>query len=255
MHVTIGAVRQGFLDAGAPEQIVDEILSAFEEAKRRFYQGDLRPSAVEGGRFSEAVFRLLEWATAGAFTPIGKTLPTVDALIQRLQNAQGHESVRLHIPRTLRVIYDVRNKRDVAHLADGIDPNEQDAMLVVRNMEWILAELVRLYHNVPPSTVHQVIADLVVKDVPFIQIFDGFPRILKQLRASEHVLALLYWRGAEGATFAELSSWVRSPMKSNLKRTLGGLDRKDLVHQGDASYRLTWLGEKFVEQQKLLEPS
>lgn len=252
---TTEIVRQGFLDSGIPAQIVDEVIAAFEEAKRRFYRSDLRPAAVEGGRFSEAVFRLLEWATTGTFTPIGRTLPSVDTLIQRLQNAQGSESIRLHIPRTLRVVYDIRNKRDIAHLGDGIDPNQQDATLIVRNMEWVLAELVRLYHNVSAAEAHQVIAQLVAKEIPFVQVFDGFPRILKPLRASEHMLALLYWRGTGGATFLELNTWARAPMRSNLRRTLDSLDRKDLVHLANMVYRLTQLGEKLVEQQHLLEPS
>ncbi len=99
------------------------------------------------------------------------------------------ESVRFHIARTLRLIYDVRNKRDVAHLGDGIDPNQQDATLVVRNMEWVLAELCGSTTTCPPNEAHGIIVDLVSKDVPLIQVFDGFPRVLKQLQASDHLLA------------------------------------------------------------------
>ncbi len=187
-------VRQGFSAAGLPNVLIDDLLGAFAEAKRRFYREDLRPSEIEGGRFSEAVFRILQWATTQTFVPLGKTLPSVDRMIITLENAQGPESVRLHIPRTLRLIYDIRNKRDVAHLADGINPNVQDATLIVRNMEWVLAELVRLFHNVSPATACGIIADLVSKDVPLVQVFDGFPRVLQQLRASDHFLVLLYWR-------------------------------------------------------------
>lgn len=247
-------VRQGFIAAAVPTDLVDEVLNAFAEAKRRFYRDDLRPSEIEGGRFSEAVFRILQWATTQTYTSIGKTLPSVPTLIDTLEKAQGTDSVRLHIPRTLRLIYDVRNKRDVAHLADGIDPNQQDASLVVRNMEWVLAELVRLFHSVSPTEAHGMIADLVSKDVPLIQVFDGFPRVLKQLRASDHLLVLLYWRGSDGATFEELQAWVRLVMRANLRRTLSTLDKKDLLHlQGD-KYLLTHLGESDVEKRRLLEP-
>lgn len=247
-------VQQGFVAAGIPAELVTELLDAFAEAKKRFYRDDLRPSEIEGGRFSEAVFRILQWTTAQTYTPIGKTLPTVNQLIATLQNAPGSDSVRLHIPRTLRLIYDVRNKRDVAHLADGIDPNQQDATLVVRNMEWVLAELVRLFHNVTPAKAHEIIVDLVSKDVPLIQEFDGFPRVLKQLRASDHFLVLLYWRGGEGATLEELKDWARAPMRAQIKRTLNGLDGKDLIHLNGNAYLLTHLGERDVEQRKLLEP-
>jgi hypothetical protein len=248
-------VRHGFLDAGIPAVLVDEVMEAFAEAKRRYYRDDLRPSAVEGGRFTEAVFRVLDWAATDTFVPLGKTLPGVDSLLKKMANAHKKpDSVRLHIPRTLRLIYDVRNRRDVAHLGDGIDPNQQDAALVIHNMEWVLAELVRLYHKVSPAEAHGIITELVSKDVPLIQVFDGFPRVLRVLRASDHVLVLLYWRGTEGATFEELHGWVRSSMRRNLRRTLAQLDAKDRVHLWKDRYVLTALGENYVADQKLLEP-
>lgn len=248
-------VQQGFLAAGIPAELVKELLEAFSEAKRRFYREDLRPSEIEGARFSEAVFRILEWVTTSQYTPLGDNLPKVPTLMGKLEQATAApESVRFHIPRTLRLIYDVRNKRDVAHLGDGINPNQQDATMVVRNMEWVLAELVRLHHNVSATEAHGIIVELVSKDVPLIQVFDGFPRVLKQLKASDHMLALLYWRGVEGATSTELNSWARAAMRANLKRTLNALDANDLIHLRGDRYVLTYLGEKDVEQRKLLEP-
>ena len=248
------AVEKGFLAAGIDQQLVSELLEAFAEAKRRYYRVDLRPSAVEGGRFTEATFRILQWATTGLYTPVGRTLPSVDQLLKDLQNAQGNESVRLHIPRTLRLIYNVRNKRDTAHLGDGIDPNLQDATLVVRNMEWVLAELVRHFHNVSPDEAHAIIVDLISKEVPAIQLFDGTPRLLKNLKASDHCLVLLYWRGAAGATLGELASWVRPAMRSNLRRTLNGLDAKDLVHHSADRWYVTRRGEAAVESAGFVEP-
>jgi len=42
-----------------------------QEAKRNFYLGGLRLSAVEGGRFCEATFRLLQQRTTGKFNALG----------------------------------------------------------------------------------------------------------------------------------------------------------------------------------------
>jgi hypothetical protein len=39
--------------------LVDELIAAYEEAKRNYYLGGLRLSAIEGGRFAEAAFRML----------------------------------------------------------------------------------------------------------------------------------------------------------------------------------------------------
>ena len=55
------------------------------EAKRNLYLGGLRLSEVEGGRFCEAAFRLLEHVTQGSFTPLGTQLNT-DQTIQKLEN-------------------------------------------------------------------------------------------------------------------------------------------------------------------------
>ncbi len=139
---TIRTSLQTHFDSG----VVDELLEAYIHAKSEFQLGGLRLNAVEGGRFCEAAFRLLQQVVTGSYTPLGQQL-NVEQLIIQLANTQKgvcSDSIRLHIPRTLRVIYDIRNNRDAAHLADGIDPNLQDASLVVSNIDWVLAEFVRL---------------------------------------------------------------------------------------------------------------
>jgi hypothetical protein len=179
------------------KRLVDELLDAHEEVKRNYFLGGLRLSAVEGGRFSEAAFRLLQEATGLPVTSLGTQLDT-DKLIRTLANlpvASHQESLRIHIPRALRLVYDIRNKRDAAHLADGIDPNLQDATLVVATVDWILAEFVRLYHNVSADEASRIVESLVTRQAPVVQEIDGFLKVLKpSLGASEHMLVLLYQR-------------------------------------------------------------
>ena len=238
-------------------KLVAELLEAYEEAKRNFYLGGRRLSAVAGGRFCEAAFRLLQEASAGAITPLGRQLNT-DQLIARLASlpASSHpDSIRLHIPRALRVVYDVRNNRDAAHLADGIDPNLQDATLVVSVLDWVLAEFVRLYHNVPPDEAHRMVDQLVTRTAPVVEDFDGFLKVLRPLPASEHCLVVLYQRGAEGATFEELHGWAPKTMRGNLRRTLEQLtDGKRFVHFDGARYKITGAGRQEVESRRLIEP-
>lgn len=251
-----GQVRQGLigsLDVG----LVDELLLAHQEAKRNFYLGGLRLSAVEGGRFCEAAFRLLQQRTKGAFEPLGKQLDT-DALVRQLASlpaTQEPDSVRLHIPRALRVVYDVRNKRDNAHLADGIDPNLQDAGLVVSILDWVLAEFVRLYHAVLPNVAQDMVANIVTRVAPAIEDFDGFLKVLRtDLGASNFVLLLLYQKGAQGATRQELESWVRPRMRRNLRRTLSSLEHdKAYVHAGGNAFRITRSGQNHVEARHLMD--
>jgi hypothetical protein len=252
------SVIQVQLSAALPATLVDELLEAHAEAKRNFYLGGLRLSEVEGGRFCEAAFRLLEWITTNTFTPLGaqlRTDPLIDTL-EQLPKAAHKESVRIHIPRALRLVYDIRNKRDAAHLADGIDPNVQDASLVCTVIDWVLAEFIRLYHNVSANDAQAIVNDLVTRSVPVIQEFKGFLKLLNpSLGATEHCLLLLYQCGDKGATFTELQQWVRSKMRANLGRTLNVIvDGKDFAHFDGTRYFITRLGQQTVEIKRLLNP-
>lgn len=117
-----------------------------------------------------------------------------------------------------------------------------------------MAEFVRVYHNVSPDETHRIIVDVVSKDIPVIQEFDGFPRILKELRASDYILVLLYWCGSAGTTGDELLSWVRPKMRANLMRTINQLDQKPRSCEGEL-IKLTRKGEQHVEDAKLVEPA
>jgi hypothetical protein len=253
-----GSLRGGLI-ASLDVGLVDELLTAHREAKRNFHLGGLRLSAVEGGRFCEAAFRLLQQRTKGSFDPVGSHLDT-DALIKFLGNipaAQQPDSVRLHIPRALRVVYDIRNKRDNAHLADGIDPNLQDASLVVAVLDWVLAEFIRLYHSVPPNMAQNMVAAVVTRSAPAIEDFDGFLKVLRtDLTASDFVLLLLYQRGPQGANLEDLQLWVQPKMRSNLRRTLSSLQHdKAYVHGGSGTFRITRSGQNYVETRRLMDPN
>ncbi|WP_440709746.1 hypothetical protein [Herbiconiux sp. YIM B11900] len=250
-------VERGLLASGIPADLVHELLEAFTESKRRYFLGDFRPNAVEGGRFSEAALRILQWQASGTYTALSDSHFKAESVITFLsQQAAGSipDSVRLHIPRAIRVVYDIRNKRNTAHLSDGIDPNVQDAALVINTLDWILAELVRLHHNVSAGDAQELIEAIVSREVPMIQVFDGMPRILKDLPASDHCLVLLYWAGQRGTTRQELSDWLPVSMRTNLTRTLNQLHAKHKVHFTPPAVQLTRVGERDVEARKLIQP-
>jgi hypothetical protein len=243
------------LKAHLDDALVEELLNSYQDAKHNFFLGGLRLGEVEGGRFCEAAFRLLQQIVIKKFTPLGKRLDADSVALQLSNTASGSfpDSVRLHIPRALRVVYDVRNNRDAAHLADGIDPNLQDASLVIGNIDWVLAEFVRLYHSVSPDEAQRIIDALVVRKVPVVQDFDGFLKVLNpKLRVTEFILVLLYERGTAGASYEQLAGWVRPRMRRNLRRTLNKMvDVQAYIHSDAERFRITKLGMRVVEAKKL----
>jgi len=151
-------------------------------------------------------------------------------------------------------VYDIRNKRNAAHLADGIDPNFQDATLVVSVVDWILAELIRLNHSVPPDEAKKIVETIVARSAPIVQDFDGFLKVLNpSLNAGDWCLVLLYQCGATGATFEELEKWARPDMRNNLKRTLERLVHgKAFAHESRNRYLVTLSGQVEVDKRRLV---
>lgn len=89
-----------------------------------------------------------------------------------------------------------------------------------------------------------------------VQDFDGFLKVLRaELTASPRCLVLLYQRGNQGATFAELSAWVKPAMRRNLRRTLDALvHEKSWVHLDGGRYTIARTGQQEVEARGWLDP-
>jgi hypothetical protein len=238
-----------------PPTLVDELLECYAEQKKNYYLGRMRPNEVEGGRFAEAAFRMLQHSAGILVTPLGAQLDTttISRTLENMTNAP--DSVRFHIPRTLRVIYDIRNKRDAAHLGDGIDPSLQDSSLVSAALDWVLAEFVRLARGVSPDKAFALVKAITIRRVPAVEQFGDFLKTLRpSLGPSDRLLLLLYHAADNGATAVELSNWLKPKQRTNLRRTLAQLehDKDYVVFTGDR-YRLTRRGISAIESRHLVE--
>lgn len=67
-------IEAGLTAAGVDPSLAGRVVDEYIETKRRFHLGDHRPTAVEGGRFCEAVTRVLEYVLLGSMTTVGKQL-------------------------------------------------------------------------------------------------------------------------------------------------------------------------------------
>jgi hypothetical protein len=254
----LDAIRAS-LSAAYDARLVSDLLETYAAAKQNFYFGGNRLSGVEAGRFCEAVLRMLEFRAFGAFTHLGTQIDS-DGVIRKLGQipaALQPDSIRLHIPRAVRLVYDIRNKRDVAHLADGIDANVQDATLVAGVVDWIVAELVRLHHVVSGDEAQRVVNELVRRRAPVVETLDGEPMVLRaDLKAGDHVIVLLYDRGENGATKEELQKWSPPSMRANMARTLADLEyKRRFVRPTRGRFVITASGRAEVESRRLFQPA
>lgn len=134
----------------------------------------------------------------------------------------------------------------------------QDASLVVNTLDWMMAELIRVFHTVTPDEAHAIITDLVTREVPVIEEIDGQPVCSKDLGVGDHILVFLYRAGREnGLEIKELKQQMRHNDQSNLNKAVRRLDEKGLVmlHPVTQRAHVTSKGMRDVEKRKLLEPA
>ena len=151
--------------------LVSKLTYAYTKLKSNFIQNRLEPGELNGAKFAEVVFRLIQYATdpQHRYTPLKQSLPSVDTLVTEFQNLPNtfDDSLRLHVPRALKSIYGIRSKRGIGHTGE-IDANLMDATLVMAVCDWVMAELIRLYHDCSADEAQSIVDRLVKRRVPFI---------------------------------------------------------------------------------------
>lgn len=178
-----------------PSELVDALLNAYKGIESNFSVKRWKASELDAGHFVEASRRIIDKCLTGAYTPIGSNLSSfTDAELKRLEQASGDESYRQLIPRVLKSIYNIRNKRGVGHLG-SISPNEMDATLILYSSKWILSEFVRLAAGNPtdPSVAQHAVDKIMERRLELIWKSGNIVRILDcGLSAREQILILLY---------------------------------------------------------------
>jgi hypothetical protein len=234
--------------------LANELIEAYAELKPRYFRRDFRPGQLEAGRFAEAAFRILEFKATAAYTPVGRSLPNVQRLLQTLESADAtkvHESIRIHIPRALAAVYNVRNRRDVGHIAADVDANSMDAEYVLATCSWVLAEFVRLFHGCSPEEAQGYVEAIVKRHAPLVQIFGETPFVLQpDLFAKDEILLLLYHQGRVGASLDQLDDWLPTVARNVVRSRLSELERRQrYVRRANDRIYVTDTGIQHVESQ------
>jgi len=172
--------------------------------------------------------------------------------ILRKKKKSGEEEIlMLAIPTTARSIYNIRNKKRVAHVK-AINPDLIDSQYCISACDWILAEFVMLYLKSDPKEVNTIIHSLIDKKVPFVEQFeDGSLIVLKEgLTFKEEFMVALYQLNTR-ISKKELTRILKT-YSQKIHVTAKNLEDEKLVHINDDGVTLTKKGIKFVENQILV---
>jgi hypothetical protein len=240
------------IEALASADLANAILIEYDELTRRFDLRDFQPSELNGGRFAEAAFRICQQVCTSGSTAIGRTLPGVDQLLRTLEQTPSKgidDTFRLHIPRTLRLIYDLRNKRDVAHLGAGVSPNYADAALVLNCASWVLAEVVRVSHKCDVQTAQVIVDNLAERRTSLIWEENEVIRVLRPgLPYRDQVLLILHHLQPNWVDDHKLFKWVEySTLTAFRKNVLTKLHKDAEIFYKDQTAKILPPGNTYVE--------
>jgi hypothetical protein len=184
---------------GLPPTLREELIKSFREIAANYSERRWEPSELNGGKFSEVVYSIVNGSLSGTF-PTKSSKPNDMVKACRLLEAvpadaarPGDRSLRILIPRVLMPLYEIRNNRGVGHVGGDVDPNFLDATAVYAMASWVLAELVRVFHNVSTKEAQAVVDALAEHKHPLIWDAEGVKRILDpSMKAADQTLLLLH---------------------------------------------------------------
>ena len=247
----MGLGRSKFISALSgqmPNEIIEQVLDEYLHIKEQFFLNKFQPTELNGGRFGESVLRAIEYVNSGTFTPFGKKINTEQIIKSVETNTSLSETLRLLIPRAVRVIIDVRNKRDVGHPGGDVNPNFSDSVFIVHSSDWVLTELVRHFYSTNIDEARKIVKDINEIKVPIIHDVNGFVRVQNtDLSTADKIMVILYYKNPNSVESADLQKWLRYKNSSDFKKILAKLDKQSFIHFEDKQCTLLTKGALYVE--------
>lgn len=177
---------------------VQAMLRHYQTAIEHLQTTAWEDATAKAGKFVEAALKAL-WVDVGETVPPGKQFKA-GTIMDRLEHKAGFEdSVRLTIPRTCRVVYEIASNRGARHDPDEIDPNEMDATVAISDCSWVLAEMLRISQKgLHPARVQEIVAGLVRKRYPLIEEVDGRIYVSIKGLSARDIATLVLWHRYPG---------------------------------------------------------
>jgi hypothetical protein len=247
--------------AGVPAPLRDPLVASYRAIVSNYLEHRWGPSELDGGKFCEITYSILIGAITGTF-PARPSKPArmIEACrdLERQAadpNRVGDRSLRVLIPRVLPVLYEIRNQRGVGHVSGDVDPNFLDATAVLSMASWVIAELVRIFHNVSTTEAQQVVDALIERKHPLIWEVGDVRRVLDpSMSAVDQMLVLLHQRPGWVAE-RDLVSWIEYSNPTVFRsKVIVPMHKKRFLEYDSPNGRLhiSPLGIEYVEE-KILE--
>jgi hypothetical protein len=214
-----------------PTGLRSPLLAEYQSIVLNYAEHRWSPSELSGGKFCEIVYTILDGYAHGSYAP-APTKPSsfVNACKQLEQHAHVPRSFQILIPRVLPALYEVRNNRGVGHVGGDVDPNHMDATFVLSTSNWVVAELVRVYHGLSINEAQRLVDTLVERRIPIIWEGDNMRRVLDPTMTLKSQVLLLLSTAAEAmVATSDLLTWTGYQDRTYFRKLLRQLHSERLL--------------------------
>jgi hypothetical protein len=240
------------LSSAIHPQLVKELIENYEKILTEYRKGEWDNTLLSAGRFAENVFRVLHFIRT---KEVVREIESIQEEIKALQSEPQQtldESIRVIIPKIAASIpYTLRSKRNVAHIKP-VDPTYIDATLSVATCDWILAELLRLYHASEDDKILEMINGIINRKIPFVEEHGSEIFITKRLGLKPEILLLLL-KNPLGLDRSEIGKILgKYYAQSSITEALQGLEEDRMIGYSKDAKKYYLLGPGETEITKVI---
>ena len=219
-----------------PQGLRDPLIEEYNSIVRNYMERRWSPSELSGGRFCEVVYTILDGHASGSYaTTPSKPRDFLSACRALESRIKAPRSFQILIPRLLPALYEIRNNRGVGHIDGDVDPNLMDASAVLAIASWIMAELVRVYHNLSIAEAQQAVDTFVERRLPVVWTDGNIRRVLNPNLPLKDQIVLLIASCSASLHVDELFKWTDYQNKAHFNRILRTLHKTRFVELDEKS--------------------
>lgn len=247
----------GVLSKSFPQNYVDLLEQEYNELKNSYYSEDKTKVGIHSGRISELISSLLclkEFNQNEDLNNI-KFDPNISKLENSPKSSPQEEISRLLIPRVLRSIYTIRNKKKIAHIKT-FDPIKIDLKYINIAIDWVISQILIIYCNVNSDEILKYFERVSLDDFKKVERFENGDIVFNapNLSLTNKLLFILADFYNKGRIDEDTLLKISKPKNNSYIRTyLNRMEKNTLVHINEEGIKLTkWGMERAREVRKKL---
>ncbi len=243
-----------------PADFRTRIIKHFLEIKNRYHNSlanlDYDSVGISAGKFCEVTLRFLQSNLTGNYTKFGEKKLNFELEANKLAQLPvattvGNEALRLLIPKVLVLVYSIRNKRGIGHVGGDVDANYTDAVTIVRLVDWVVCELIRIFHQLSLEEAQEIVEAAFTRNIPIVWNINGNMRVLyTALSYKEKLLLLLYMTPHHGIAVEDAFTSLEHSQQSKFTSDVVVPLHKDRLIEFDRQtnyLHISPTGNKYVE--------